>query len=96
MLEKFVFPRQPGHDRLFIADFFRPADSGEFDVVAFQAVTAGSKVTELMASLEADGEFAEQHPPNRSACRCRVASRSSPSSRPSRSPRTTRRRSTSV
>ena len=60
VLEKFVFPRQPGHDRLCIADFYRPADSGEFDVAAFQAVTAGSKVTELMAALEKDGEFAEQ------------------------------------
>jgi 5-methyltetrahydrofolate--homocysteine methyltransferase len=29
-------------------------------VVALQAVTAGHEVTELMASLEAEGEFAEQ------------------------------------
>jgi 5-methyltetrahydrofolate--homocysteine methyltransferase len=29
-------------------------------VVALQAVTAGEQVTELMARLEADGEFAEQ------------------------------------
>jgi 5-methyltetrahydrofolate--homocysteine methyltransferase len=29
-------------------------------VVAIQAVTAGDAVTELMASLEADGEYAEQ------------------------------------
>ena len=34
--------------------------SGEVDVVALQAVTAGDEVTELMARLEADGEFAEQ------------------------------------
>ena len=33
---------------------------GELDVVALQAVTAGDEVTELMAKLEADGEFAEQ------------------------------------
>ena len=32
----------------------------EPDVVALQAVTAGEEVTELMAKLEADGEFAEQ------------------------------------
>ncbi len=31
-----------------------------FDVCAIQAVTAGDAVTELMASLEASGEFAEQ------------------------------------
>jgi len=60
VLERFVFPRQPGHDRLCIADFYRSKDSGELDVVAFQAVTAGDEVTELMAQLESDGEFAEQ------------------------------------
>ena len=37
-----------------------PKESGELDVVALQAVTAGSEVTDLMARLEADGEFAEQ------------------------------------
>src|SRR3954463_9853565 len=60
VLERFVMPRQPKHDRICLADFFRPKDSGELDVVAFQAVTAGDEVTELMAKLEADGEFAEQ------------------------------------
>ena len=60
VLETFVFPRQPGHDRLCIADFYRPKASGERDLVAFQAVTAGPRVTELMAELERDGEFAEQ------------------------------------
>jgi len=59
-LERFVFPRQPGHDRLCIADFYRPLDSGERDVVALQAVTAGSEVTDVMARLEEEGEFAEQ------------------------------------
>ena len=32
----------------------------DVDVVALQAVTAGDAVTDLMAKLEADGEFAEQ------------------------------------
>jgi 5-methyltetrahydrofolate--homocysteine methyltransferase len=59
-LERLVFPRQPAHDRICLADFYRPLDSGERDVVAIQAVTAGPQVTELMARLEADGEFAEQ------------------------------------
>ena len=59
-LERLVFPRQPRHDRICLADFYRPLSSGEADVVALQAVTAGQEVTELMASLEADGEFAEQ------------------------------------
>jgi len=60
VLQRFVFPRQPGNDRICLADFYRPRDSGELDVVSFQAVTVGDEVTELMAQLEADGEFAEQ------------------------------------
>jgi 5-methyltetrahydrofolate--homocysteine methyltransferase len=59
-LERLVFPRQPKHDRICLADFYRPLSSGDTDVVAIQAVTAGDEVTELMARLEADGEFAEQ------------------------------------
>jgi 5-methyltetrahydrofolate--homocysteine methyltransferase len=59
-LERLVFPRQPGHDRICLADFFRPRSSGELDVVALQAVTAGDEVTELMGRLEQEGEFAEQ------------------------------------
>ncbi len=58
-LERFEFPRQPRHDRICLADFYRPVGSA-VDVVALQAVTAGDEVTELMASLEARGEFAEQ------------------------------------
>ncbi len=59
-LERLVFPRQPKHDRICLADFYRPVDSGEPDVVAIQAVTAGDEVTDLMARLESEGEFAEQ------------------------------------
>ena len=51
-LERLRFPRQPRHDRICLADFYRPLDSGERDVVALQAVTAGDEVTELMARLE--------------------------------------------
>jgi 5-methyltetrahydrofolate--homocysteine methyltransferase len=59
-LERLVFPRQPKHDRICLTDFFRPAESGERDVVALQGVTVGPEVTELMAKLESEGEFAEQ------------------------------------
>jgi 5-methyltetrahydrofolate--homocysteine methyltransferase len=59
-LERLVFPRQPKHDRICLADFYRPLASGTPDVVAIQAVTAGDEVTELMARLEQEGEFAEQ------------------------------------
>jgi 5-methyltetrahydrofolate--homocysteine methyltransferase len=63
-LTRFVCPRQPKGERICLADFFRPAVDGaappELDVIAVQAVTVGSEVTELMAKLESDGEFAEQ------------------------------------
>jgi 5-methyltetrahydrofolate--homocysteine methyltransferase len=59
-LERLVFPRQPGHDRICLADFFRPLESGERDVVALQGVTVGPRVTELVEQLEREGEFAEQ------------------------------------
>ncbi len=63
-LTRFVCPRQPKGDRICLADFFRPAVDGrppeELDVIAVQAVTVGSEVTELMARLESEGEFAEQ------------------------------------
>ncbi len=63
-LTRFVCPRQPKGDRICLADFYRPAVDGappeELDVIAVQAVTVGAAVTELMAKLEADGEFAEQ------------------------------------
>jgi 5-methyltetrahydrofolate--homocysteine methyltransferase len=59
-LERLVFPRQPKHDRICLADFYRPLSSGEVDVVALQAVTAGDEVTELLGRLQEEGEFAEQ------------------------------------
>jgi 5-methyltetrahydrofolate--homocysteine methyltransferase len=59
-LERLVFPRQPRHDRICLADFFRPLESGERDVVALQGVTVGPEVTELIGRLEREGEFAEQ------------------------------------
>jgi 5-methyltetrahydrofolate--homocysteine methyltransferase len=60
VLERLVFPRQPGHHRICLADFYRPKDSGELDVVALQAVTVGPEVTEVITRLEQEGEFAEQ------------------------------------
>jgi 5-methyltetrahydrofolate--homocysteine methyltransferase len=64
-IERFVFPRQPRHDRICLADFYRPLGdgngaSGGRDVVALQGVTVGSEVTKRIKQLESDGEFAEQ------------------------------------
>jgi 5-methyltetrahydrofolate--homocysteine methyltransferase len=59
-LTRLYTPRQPKADRIALADFFRPKESGELDVIALQAVTAGAEVTDVMARLEQDGEYAEQ------------------------------------
>ncbi len=59
-LERLAFPRQPKHDRICLADFYRPLESGERDVVALQGVTVGPEVTETVGRLEREGEFAEQ------------------------------------
>ncbi|HTW03656.1 MAG TPA: methionine synthase [Streptosporangiaceae bacterium] len=49
--ERFTFPRQR-HDRhLCLADFFRPRESGQTDVAAFQLVTVGAKISEATAEL---------------------------------------------
>jgi 5-methyltetrahydrofolate--homocysteine methyltransferase len=59
-ISRLHFPRQPRHDRICLADFFRPIESDERDVVALQGVTVGPEVTDVINRLEADGEFAEQ------------------------------------
>jgi len=57
--ERFTFPRQR-HDRhLCLADFFRPRESGEIDVVGFQLATVGSKISEATAELFAKNAYRE-------------------------------------
>ncbi|MHC0434364.1 vitamin B12 dependent-methionine synthase activation domain-containing protein, partial [Streptomyces sp. O3] len=48
---RFTFPRQRRGRRLCLADFFRPEDSGETDVVGLQIVTVGSRIGEATAEL---------------------------------------------
>ncbi|MEU1077842.1 MULTISPECIES: methionine synthase [unclassified Streptomyces] len=54
---RFTFPRQRRGRRLCLADFFRPEDSGETDVVGFQVVTVGSKIGEATAELFAANSY---------------------------------------
>ena len=49
--ECFTFPRQRRGRRLCLADFFRPEESGERDVVGLQLVTVGSKIGAATAEL---------------------------------------------
>ncbi|MFD3995659.1 methionine synthase [Streptomyces sp. NPDC058583] len=61
---RFTFPRQRRGRRLCLADFFRPEESGETDVVGLQVVTVGSKIGEATAKLfESDSyrEYLELH-----------------------------------
>ncbi|GAA0634038.1 methionine synthase [Streptomyces thermocarboxydovorans] len=48
---RFTFPRQRRGRRLCLADFFRPEESGEKDVVGLQVVTVGSRIGEETARL---------------------------------------------
>jgi len=55
--ERFTFPRQR-HDRhLCLADFFRSRESGQTDVVGFQLVTVGAKISEATAELFAKNAY---------------------------------------
>ncbi|MFF6792704.1 methionine synthase [Streptomyces filamentosus] len=54
---RFTFPRQRRGRRLCLADFFRPEDSGETDVVGLQVVTVGSRIGEETARLFAADSY---------------------------------------
>ena len=54
---RFTFPRQRRDRRLCLADFFRPRESGETDVVAFQVVTIGARVSEATGALFAENAY---------------------------------------
>ncbi|MER5973139.1 methionine synthase [Streptomyces sp. NPDC002055] len=54
---RFSFPRQRRGRRLCLADFFRPEESGETDVVGLQVVTVGSRIGEATAELFADNAY---------------------------------------
>jgi 5-methyltetrahydrofolate--homocysteine methyltransferase len=55
--ERFTFPRQRRDRRLCLADFFAPRGSGRTDVVAFQLVTMGPRVSEATAELFAKNSY---------------------------------------
>ncbi|MGW7089754.1 methionine synthase [Streptomyces sp. NPDC054871] len=54
---RFTFPRQRRGRNLCLADFFRPEESGETDVVGLQVVTVGSKIGEAAAELFAADSY---------------------------------------
>ncbi|TLQ46889.1 methionine synthase [Streptomyces marianii] len=54
---RFTFPRQRRGRRLCLADFFRPEESGETDVVGLQVVTVGSRIGDATAKLFASDSY---------------------------------------
>ncbi|HEY3609823.1 MAG TPA: methionine synthase, partial [Pseudonocardiaceae bacterium] len=61
---RFTFPRQRRDRRLCLADFFRPRDTGDVDVVAFHLCTMGQPIADYAQSLfEADAyrDYLEVH-----------------------------------
>lgn len=54
---RFTFPRQRRGRRLCLADFFRPEESGETDVIGLQIVTVGSRIGEATAELFAADSY---------------------------------------
>ncbi|MCA6096355.1 B12-binding domain-containing protein, partial [Streptomyces sp. SCA3-4] len=54
---RFTFPRQRRGRRLCLADYFRPEDSGERDVIGLQVVTVGSRIGGATAELFASDSY---------------------------------------
>jgi 5-methyltetrahydrofolate--homocysteine methyltransferase len=58
-IARFTFPRQADREGLCLSDYFQPAASSKFDVVAFQLVAVGGGADQLGHALEKRGEYAE-------------------------------------
>lgn len=60
-LSRFTFPRQPHDDRLCLADYFAPVESGQMDVVALQVVTVGQAASDTFDKLQAAHDYTEAY-----------------------------------
>ncbi|TMD66523.1 MAG: methionine synthase, partial [Chloroflexi bacterium] len=58
---RFQFPRQHKSERLCLADYFAPVNSGKIDVVALQIVTMGQSASEAVQQLQEAGDYAEAY-----------------------------------
>ncbi len=56
-IARFGFPRQQRDRFLCLADFFRPKESFELDVIGFHLVTMGERVSEVTAELFAENAY---------------------------------------
>ncbi|MCI0546800.1 MAG: methionine synthase, partial [Candidatus Rokubacteria bacterium] len=55
------FPRQPGGERLCLADYVRDVSTGEADYVALFAVTCGEGVREQAEAWKESGDYLRSH-----------------------------------
>jgi 5-methyltetrahydrofolate--homocysteine methyltransferase len=60
-LARLGFPRQPRGERLCLADYVRPVESGDADYVALFAVTCGAGVRELAERWKEEGRYLRSH-----------------------------------
>jgi 5-methyltetrahydrofolate--homocysteine methyltransferase len=60
-LTSFDFPRQRGGERLCLADFVRPAASGQRDYVSMFVVTCGAGIRALSDKYRDEGEYLRSH-----------------------------------
>src|SRR5256886_3946246 len=58
---RFYCPRQQERERLCLADYFAPVNSGKIDVVALRVVTMGQSATEAVQQLQEAGDYAEAY-----------------------------------
>ena len=56
-LTRLQFPRQPDGERLCLADYFRPLESNERDIVVLQAVSAGPRAGRYVEELQHSGDY---------------------------------------
>ncbi len=58
-IARFHFPRMIGRERLCLADYVRPVDSDQVDVIPLQIVTVGNEATKHFEKLQGANEYTE-------------------------------------
>jgi 5-methyltetrahydrofolate--homocysteine methyltransferase len=58
-IARFNFPRMVGRERLCLADYVRPVESGTVDVLPLQIVTVGDEATRHFDRLQGENEYSE-------------------------------------
>lgn len=58
-IARFHFPRMVGRERLCLADYIRPVDSPDVDVLPLQIVTVGENASLRFAELQGANEYSE-------------------------------------